>query len=292
MCEDSNEPHFRPPYWGTSGRPSWTLAGRRQPMRSLVALLLIWKQTETFPLKSFAKLSLSAFCLWYSAPHLQESQKSWEVATEGKRSSIFPAEVESCIHVLLTEWSNWPIRHVMCCVTPVCASFPSLHLPLPLSVCFFFAAEQFFHSLGARFWKYVFFLHWSWQNVRGCSFSTRFFLVRIFTQGYSWDILPSLAKNPVPCKTFCSVNTRHHKNFGKILRCENRTASNIWFILILLGKFLKTSVLFQSPWRNEKDEADDFDEDAADRYWFRTWHRHWSIRIWKQEITHTSTQDR
>ncbi len=46
----------------------------------------------------------------------------------------------------------------------------------------------------------------------------KIFLARIFTQGYSWEILPSLAKNPIHCKTFCWINIRHHKNFRKILR--------------------------------------------------------------------------
>ncbi len=36
-------------------------------------------------------------------------------------------------------------------------------------------------------------------------------------QRNSWDVLPSLAKNSIPCKTFCSINKRCHKNFKQIL---------------------------------------------------------------------------
>ncbi len=39
------------------------------------------------------------------------------------------------------------------------------------------------------------------------SIFTRFFLGRIFMQGNYWDVLSSLAKNSIPCKTFCSLTT-------------------------------------------------------------------------------------
>ena len=40
------------------------------------------------------------------------------------------------------------------------------------------------------------------EGFWGCSIFTRFFLA-IFTQGNSWDVLSSLAKNSIPCKIFC-----------------------------------------------------------------------------------------
>ena len=51
------------------------------------------------------------------------------------------------------------------------------------------------------------------------------FVARIFTQGNSWDILQSLAKNPISCKTFCSINTRCHRNFKQILFALHKSNS-------------------------------------------------------------------
>ena len=46
----------------------------------------------------------------------------------------------------------------------------------------------------------------------------KIFLARIFTQGYSWEVLPKSCQKSYPLQEFCSINTRHHKNFCFILR--------------------------------------------------------------------------
>ena len=60
----------------------------------------------------------------------------------------------------------------------------------------------------------------------------KIFLARILTQGNSWDVLPSLAKNSIPCKIFCSINNKSCKNFRKVLRAlqkSNGLKNSHWF---------------------------------------------------------------
>ena len=49
------------------------------------------------------------------------------------------------------------------------------------------------------------------------------------------QLLRSLAKNPITCKTFCSINTRHHKNVCFILHALCK--SNGLYISVITEKF-------------------------------------------------------
>ena len=74
----------------------------------------------------------------------------------------------------------------------------------------------------------------TWKGGQTFDFH-KIFLARIFTQGNSWEILPSPAKNSIPCKTFCSINTRCHKNFCFILRALCK--SNSLYVRFNLNTF-------------------------------------------------------